>query len=124
MGIVQRQNSRLQLRQSWFRIQVAQPQNLSIPLRIFNFYGRRNSPDIADRAAIVANLAPGPEIGASPGFAHDLHAGIFDSMLFSWFAPLRSGPHDIGRGRSWITHRSSPETVNCANFAEWSATLL
>jgi hypothetical protein len=27
------------------RIQVPQPQNLSIPLRIFDFYDRRNSPD-------------------------------------------------------------------------------
>ena len=31
------------------RIQVPQPQNLSIPLRIFDFYGRRNSPDISAR---------------------------------------------------------------------------
>src|ERR1700730_18446866 len=35
-------------------------------------------PEFADRDAILANLAPGPEIGASPGFAHDPHAGMFD----------------------------------------------
>jgi hypothetical protein len=31
------------------RIQVLQPQNLSIPLRIFDFYGLRNSPDTSAR---------------------------------------------------------------------------
>jgi hypothetical protein len=42
----------------------------------------------------------------------------------AWFVPLRSGPHDVGRRRSRTTHRSSPEAVSGANFAEWSATLL
>jgi hypothetical protein len=31
------------------RILFAQPQNLSIPLRIFDFYGLRNSPDTSAR---------------------------------------------------------------------------
>src|SRR3981189_2697474 len=31
------------------RIQVPQPQNLPIPLRIFDFYGCRNCPDISAR---------------------------------------------------------------------------
>ena len=35
-------------------------------------------PEFANRGAVRLDLAPGQEIGTSPGFAHDPHAGMFD----------------------------------------------
>jgi hypothetical protein len=35
-------------------------------------------PELTERDPIVANLAPGPEIGASPGLANNPDAGMFD----------------------------------------------
>jgi hypothetical protein len=40
-------------------------------------------PQLAYRHAAGLNLAPGPEIGASPGFVYDLHAGMFDRHIVS-----------------------------------------
>ena len=72
----------------------------------------------ADRDAILANLAPGPKIAASPGFADDPHAGMFDRHDILLVRTAQIGSLDAGRGRSRTTHRSSPEAVNGAKFAE------
>ena len=40
-------------------------------------------PQLTYRDAAALKLAPGPEIGTSPGFVHDLHAGMFDRHAYS-----------------------------------------
>src|SRR5271163_4028295 len=58
--------------------------------RIGRMHVRALKPEFSDGGAIVTCLAPGPEIGASPGFAHDLHAGMFDrhDLLLVCIAPI------------------------------------
>ena len=76
-------------------------------------------PDFADGDAIVAHVAPGPEIDAAPGFAHRPNAGMFDRHYF-----LLVGAAQIESPRPRTSGRSSLEAVNGPNFAEPAAILL
>jgi hypothetical protein len=57
-------------------------------------------PELADRGAILVDLAPGPKISASPGFADGSNAGMLyrDDIL-------------LARGRSGS---GGPATARCA----------
>src|SRR5271155_2401807 len=58
--------------------------------RIGRIHVRALKPEFSDRDAIMIYLARGPEIGASPGFAHNPHAGMFDrhDLLLVCTAPI------------------------------------
>src|ERR1700722_235377 len=46
--------------------------------RVWRIHVTTLKPEFSDCDAIVIYLAPGPEVSTSPGFTHDLHAGMFD----------------------------------------------
>ena len=46
--------------------------------RVWRFHIRALKPKFADRDAVRLDIAPGQEIGAPPGFAHNSRAGMFD----------------------------------------------
>jgi hypothetical protein len=61
-------------------------------------------PELTERDPIVANLAPGPEIGASPGLANNPDAGMFDRHDILLVRTAQIEPHGAKRCHPRTTH--------------------